>query len=65
MNIQVHRVCALCNKSIGTDDEFFSNNSRHGWTFAHSLCREVIIMEQQYAVLNYVRDIGSRTRRKK
>ena len=65
MNIQVYRTCVLCNKGIQADDGFVGNQNRQGWTFAHTLCREVIIMEQQYAVLKAIQEIGYNIRRKK
>lgn len=62
---QLNRVCILCNKLIHTDHGFFANNNRSDWTFAHALCREMLMLKQQYAVLNAIREIGFNIRRTK
>lgn len=59
--LQIYRACLLCGKGVHTDDEFFANNTKYGWTFVHVLCRDNQLMEQQYAVLKAVQQIGATT----
>ena len=57
--LQLFRACLLCGKGVHTDQEFFANQTRYGWTFVHVLCRENAIMEHHYAVLKAVQGIGA------
>jgi len=61
--MKTNRVCLLCGKAL-INHQFVANNNRHGWTFAHTICRQEIIMAQQNAVLNAILAIGAKIRRR-
>ena len=64
MNMTCQRMCSLCCKEIHSDDDLISSNHRENgrtvWRFAHQICREAVMVEQQMVVPRAIVEIGSR-----